>query len=74
MSILFLRSLKRTMYNTIVDLFVCGENTSISEAFHKVSSSGFSKVVRMLATVLDIAAAKFSYIHVTSTNSSCTCS
>ena len=62
------------MYFTIVDLCLCGENTSISEAFHKVSSSGSSKVVKMLATVLDIAAAKFPYIHVTSANSSYTCS
>ena len=55
----FLRSLKRTMYFQIVDLSLCGEGTSISEAFLKISSSGSSKVVKMLATVLEIAAAKF---------------
>ena len=47
------------MYFTIVDLCLCGEDTSISEAFFKVSSSGSSKVVKMLATILEIAAAKF---------------
>ena len=57
-----------------VDLFVCGGLTRVLEAFHKVSSSGLSKVVKMLATVLDMAAAKFYYIHVTTTTSSCTCS
>ena len=56
----FLRLLKRTMSFQIVDLSLCGEGTSISEAFLKVSSSGSSKVVRMLATVLEIAAAKLS--------------
>ena len=44
----------------IVDLSLYGEGTSNSEAFVKVSSSGSSKVVKMLATVLEIAAAKFS--------------
>ena len=56
----FLRLLKRTMSFQIVDLSLCGEGTSISEAFLKVSFSGSSKVVRMLATVLEIAAAKLS--------------
>ena len=51
---------QRTMYFQIVDLSLCGEGTSISEAFLKVSSSGSSKVVKMLATVLEIAAAKLS--------------
>ena len=60
------------MYFQIVDLSLCGDGTSISEAFFKVSSSGSSKVVKMLATVLEIAAAKFPDIHVTSTNSSYT--
>ena len=43
-----------------VDLLCVGNSPEFSEAFYKVSSSGLSKVVRMLATVLEIAAAKLS--------------
>ncbi len=43
-----------------VDLICVGNSPEFQKAFCKVSSSGLSKVVRMLATVLEIAAAKLS--------------
>ena len=43
-----------------VDLICVGNSPEFQRLFAKGSSSGLSKVVRMLATVLEIAAAKLS--------------
>ena len=57
-----------------VDLICVGNSPEFLEAFSKSVFLVYPRVVKMLATVWDIAAAKFPYIHVTTTNSSCTCS